>query len=380
MPWLPQWLPAHLDEHLGWLIVLAAAIGLAACLIGAGLLIRRRAGDAYRPRRALAAVAVCAAGLWMPLFAVMRVQYPAIPLGNQLGVTLLAVAAALASAWLALALALTGASTRAPHRPGGSDRLGGDRPGGDRLGDVVSQALSAAWQGSRRDGVAAAALLALAICAIDVVVLQGALSGIAPVALRPATLAASAPVAVVARPPAPNTLVPGMLIPGMLIPGPPVAGRAGAASGTAPSATQSAAKQSAPDIAALVTEIATAQKIDPLLVLAIIATESAFRADAISPGNAQGLMQLMPETARRFGARNLLDPAENIAAGTRYLRWLLAYFEGDLSLALAGYNAGEGAVLRHGGIPPYPETHLYLQRIRLLYPAERHPFDQLALR
>jgi len=370
MPWLPQWLPAHLSEHLGWLIVLAAAIGLAVCLIGAGLLIRRRAGDAYRPRRALAAVVVCAAGLWMPLFAVMRVQYPAIPLGNQLGVTLLAVAAALASAWLALALASTGASTGAPHRPGSSDRLGGDR-----LGDVVSQALSAAWQGSRRDGVAAAALLALAICAIDVVVLQGALPGIAPVAPRPATLAASAPVAVATRPPAPNTLVPGMLIPGT-----PVAGRAGAASGTAPSATQSAAKQSAPDIAALVTEIATAQKIDPLLVLAIIATESAFRADAISPGNAQGLMQLMPETARRFGARNLLDPAENIAAGTRYLRWLLAYFEGDLSLALAGYNAGEGAVLRHGGIPPYPETHLYLQRIRLLYPAERHPFDQLALR
>jgi soluble lytic murein transglycosylase-like protein len=210
------------------------------------------------------------------------------------------------------------------------------------------------------------------ICAIDVVVLQGALPGIAPVEPSPAALAE--------RPPAPNRLVPDMLVTGMLVPGTPVAGRMGAASGTAPSAAQSAAKQSAADIAALVTEIATAQKIDPLLVLAIIATESAFRTDAISPGNAQGLMQLMPETARRFGARNLLDPAENIAAGTRYLRWLLAYFEGDLSLALAGYNAGEGAVLRHGGIPPYPETRLYLQRIRLLYPAERHPFDQLALR
>jgi soluble lytic murein transglycosylase-like protein len=134
------------------------------------------------------------------------------------------------------------------------------------------------------------------------------------------------------------------------------------------------------DIAAPATEIATAQKVDPLLVLAVIAAESSFQSDAVSPGNAQGLMQLMPETARRFGARDPLDPAQNIRAGTLYLRWLLATFEGDLSLVLAAYNAGEGAVMHYGGVPPFPETRAYLRRIRTLYPAERHPFDQLAVR
>src|SRR5258708_8248886 len=79
MPWLPQWLPAHLDEHLGWLIVLAAAIGLAVCLIGAGLLIRRRAGDAYRPRRAPAAVAASPARPLHPPFPGLPVPSPPLP-------------------------------------------------------------------------------------------------------------------------------------------------------------------------------------------------------------------------------------------------------------------------------------------------------------
>ena len=134
-----------------------------------------------------------------------------------------------------------------------------------------------------------------------------------------------------------------------------------------------------PEIALLVAQVAAEYRIDPKLLLAVIATESAFQVDAVSPRNAQGLMQLMPETAARFGVKNPFDPAENIRGGTRYLRWLLATFTGDLKLALAAYNAGEEAVMRYGGVPPYPETQTYLQRVRLLYPAERHPYDRLAL-
>src|SRR5258708_33803360 len=93
MPWLPQWLPAHLDEHLGWLIVLAAAIGLAVCLIGAGLLIRRRAGDAYRPRRPLAAVAGRAVRPWVALFPGLRRPGPAVPPRDPAGRPLAAVSA-----------------------------------------------------------------------------------------------------------------------------------------------------------------------------------------------------------------------------------------------------------------------------------------------
>jgi soluble lytic murein transglycosylase-like protein len=149
---------------------------------------------------------------------------------------------------------------------------------------------------------------------------------------------------------------------------------------TAARAAPSSIVPSAKEIAALAARIAIAHKIDPLLVLAIIETESAFHVDAVSAGNAQGLMQLMPGTARRFGAKNLLDPAENIRAGIKYLHWLLTYFEGDVSLVLAAYNAGEGAVLRYGGVPPYPETLAYVQKIRTRYPAERHAFDQIVLR
>jgi TPR repeat protein len=134
------------------------------------------------------------------------------------------------------------------------------------------------------------------------------------------------------------------------------------------------------EIAKLVAETAAANKIDPKLVLAVIATESAFQTDAVSPKNARGLMQLMPETAQRFGVKNVFDPGENIRGGTKYLRWLLTYFEEDLSLALAAYNAGEGAVTRYGGVPPYPETRAYVERIRALYAPERRPKDRIALR
>jgi len=129
-----------------------------------------------------------------------------------------------------------------------------------------------------------------------------------------------------------------------------------------------------------VARIAAEHSLPPQLLHSVIKVESNYNPYAVSSKGALGMMQLIPETARRFGARNPLNPAENIRAGTSYLRWLLAYFEGDLSLALAAYNAGEGAVIRYGGVPPFPETHAYLRKIRTLYPAEYHPFDQLAVR
>ena len=134
------------------------------------------------------------------------------------------------------------------------------------------------------------------------------------------------------------------------------------------------------EIARLVAETAAAFNVDPKLVLAVIATESAFQTDAVSPRNARGLMQLMPETAQRFGVKNVFDAGENIRGGTKYLRWLLTYFEGDLSLALAAYNAGEGAVTHYGGIPPFPETRAYVQKVRALYTPGRQAGDRLAWR
>ena len=113
-------------------------------------------------------------------------------------------------------------------------------------------------------------------------------------------------------------------------------------------------------------------------MLAVISAESAFRADVVSNKNAMGLMQLIPETAERFGVRNVFAPEDNIRGGMKYLRWLLAYFRGDVALALAGYNAGEGAVDRHRGVPPYEETRTYVQLVRRLYARTEHPFDPAA--
>jgi hypothetical protein len=128
----------------------------------------------------------------------------------------------------------------------------------------------------------------------------------------------------------------------------------------------------------LVTSVVTQArdfKLDPRLVLAVMATESGFDPNAKSPRNAWGLMQLIPETAERFNVKNILDPTENIRGGMAYLRWLLSYFRGDVTLTLAAYNAGEGAVDKHSGVPPYAETHAYVQRIRALYPFDKHPYD-----
>jgi hypothetical protein len=116
-------------------------------------------------------------------------------------------------------------------------------------------------------------------------------------------------------------------------------------------------------IARMVRRLAPEYRLDPNLVLAVIETESNFNPSARSPKNAQGLMQLIPETAERFGVRDVWDPEQNIRGGMAYLRWLMGYFDGDLALVLAAYNAGEGAVERHGGIPPYDETQSYVRRV-----------------
>lgn len=103
--------------------------------------------------------------------------------------------------------------------------------------------------------------------------------------------------------------------------------------------------------------------IDSRLIEAIIAAESAFDHQALSKKGAQGLMQLMPDTADRFGVANVWDPRQNIEGGTAYLLWLIEEFDGDLVRVLAAYNAGEGAVTRYDGVPPYPETEQYVQRV-----------------
>ncbi len=122
-----------------------------------------------------------------------------------------------------------------------------------------------------------------------------------------------------------------------------------------------------PEIAALIHELAPAFDSDPRLIMAIAAVESGFRTDAVSPKNARGLMQLMPGTAERFGVGDVFDPRENLIGALRYLNWLKARFQGDLTLMLAAYNAGENAVERYGGIPPYPETQGYVETVLALY-------------
>lgn len=108
--------------------------------------------------------------------------------------------------------------------------------------------------------------------------------------------------------------------------------------------------------------------VDEALIRSVIHAESAYRVDAISHAGAQGLMQLMPATARRFGVTDSFDAAQNILGGATYLKWLLKRYDGDMNLAVAAYNAGEGAVDRHKGIPPYSETRTYVSRVSSLFP------------
>jgi soluble lytic murein transglycosylase-like protein len=107
--------------------------------------------------------------------------------------------------------------------------------------------------------------------------------------------------------------------------------------------------------------------VDPILVRAVIQVESNFNPQCVSGKGARGLMQLMPETAQRYGVRQILDPEDNIRGGVAYLSDLLEMFSYDLPRVLAAYNAGEGAVTRHGGIPPYNETMTYVKRALSVY-------------
>jgi soluble lytic murein transglycosylase-like protein len=117
----------------------------------------------------------------------------------------------------------------------------------------------------------------------------------------------------------------------------------------------------------LIKSAAAKYNVDPALVKAVIRAESGFRPDAVSHAGAQGLMQLMPATAAGLGARDPLDPAQNIDAGTHYLRGQLDRFGGDVSLALAAYNAGPGAVAKYGGVPPFRETQNYVKNVLSYY-------------
>ena len=125
----------------------------------------------------------------------------------------------------------------------------------------------------------------------------------------------------------------------------------------------------------LVQQLAPRFKVEPQLALSIIAAESNFNPQAVSAKNAQGLMQLIPETSARFNVKNAFDPAQNIRGGLTYLRWLLAYFEGDVALVAAAYNAGEGTVERYKGVPPYLETRNYVKRVLRSFGGPRHPYD-----
>jgi soluble lytic murein transglycosylase-like protein len=113
----------------------------------------------------------------------------------------------------------------------------------------------------------------------------------------------------------------------------------------------------------LIERTAERHQLDPLLLEALVEVESGRNAEAVSPKGARGLGQLMPGTARRFDVADVHDPAENLDGAARYLAWLIERYQGDLTLALAAYNAGEGAVDRHLGVPPYAETRAYVRKV-----------------
>ena len=113
----------------------------------------------------------------------------------------------------------------------------------------------------------------------------------------------------------------------------------------------------------LITKASEKYSVDPALIKAVIKAESNFNHRAVSKKGARGLMQLMPATASSLRVQDSFHPESNIEGGVRYLRYLLNYFSGNLHLALAAYNAGENAAIRYGGIPPYPETQIYVRRV-----------------
>jgi soluble lytic murein transglycosylase-like protein len=144
----------------------------------------------------------------------------------------------------------------------------------------------------------------------------------------------------------------GKLVRSVIVTAKPVAARRAAEAAVAPRGINEA-----------VEAIAATQSLPPRLVHSVIKVESNYNPLAVSSKGAQGLMQLMPATARRFGVANAFDPVDNIQGGTRYLKYLLDLYKGDYNLALAAYNAGEGAVEKYGAVPPYPETISYLVEV-----------------
>ena len=144
--------------------------------------------------------------------------------------------------------------------------------------------------------------------------------------------------------------------------------RAASVAGTLPRPPPAAHARWAP----LIDQVAAEHAVDAHLLHAIVTVESAYAPQARSHAGALGLMQVIPATGKRFGASNLLDPLQNLRAGTAYLVWLNKRFNGNLKLMLAAYNAGEGAVQRHGNrIPPYAETRQYVAKVTALYNARR---------
>jgi soluble lytic murein transglycosylase-like protein len=127
------------------------------------------------------------------------------------------------------------------------------------------------------------------------------------------------------------------------------------------------------DVRELAAAAARRHGLDPELVMAVVSVESAFRPQAVSPKGAQGLMQLMPGTARSLGVADPLDPAQNLDGGARHLGQLIELYNGDLVRALAAYNAGQGAVQRHGGVPPYRETRSYVKKVLDRYREKKKP-------
>ena len=128
-----------------------------------------------------------------------------------------------------------------------------------------------------------------------------------------------------------------------------------------------------PKLDRIIFEVGEKQGVDPRFIHAVIWQESKYDTHARSHAGAQGLMQLIPATAKRFGCEHPEDPEENITAGTKYLGWLLKRFSGNVELALAGYNAGEGSVDKYEGVPPYSETQNYVKIISQRYGKTYHP-------
>lgn len=118
-----------------------------------------------------------------------------------------------------------------------------------------------------------------------------------------------------------------------------------------------------PDLISLANDVSRRHGLDPALVEAVVAAESGWNPNAVSRAGAQGLMQLMPATSKALGVSNAFDPAQNLEAGVRHLGSLLAGYAGDTERALAAYNAGRAAVDRYGGVPPYPETRVFVERV-----------------